>query len=228
MRQMKIDKPKSLTETVVERLRYAIINGEIGLGENISEEKLAVSLGVSRTPVRDALSLLQLQGLVTVRSKKGSFVFTPTIDDVVLICEYREILEVNAAELAIRRAKRALIDAMKETVSDMTAAMKVEDHVAYGQLDTSFHQLFFIHCGNPYLEDAYNLTSGRIAALRTHLTRSVEKLRELSFAEHKRFVELLEVEDFDAFRELLRRHIDDTLEIYIKALNSKAEKPLIA
>lgn len=220
---MKLKKPKSLTEMVVERLKEAIINGEIGLGENISEEKLAGSFGVSRTPVRDALSILQLQGFVTVKSKRGSFVFTPTTEDVVHICEHREILESNAAELSVRKAKHAIINDLQKTVSNMAEAMRVDDPVTYGQLDIRFHQSLFTHCGNPYLVDSYNLTSGRIAALRTHLTRPFEELRELSFAEHQRIVKLLEGEDFVTFRHLLGLHISRTLEIYTKALDENRE-----
>lgn len=226
MRKMKLEKPRSLTEIVVERLKEAIINGEIGLGENISEEKLAKGFGVSRSPVRDALSILQLQGFVTVKPKKGSFVFTPTIEDVVHICEHREILEMNAADLAVRKAKQKMINELEAVISDMDAAMSREDTVAYEQLDTYFHQLFFTHCGNPYLNDSFNLVSGRVAALRTHLTSPEKKLRELSFSEHKQFVELLLKEELGEFRKLLARHINRTLKVYIEALKTPKEVSL--
>ena len=65
-----IEMPKSLTEIVAQRVRQAIIDGEFALGQMISEETLAESFGVSRTPVRDALTLLQTTGLVEIRSKR--------------------------------------------------------------------------------------------------------------------------------------------------------------
>lgn len=224
MRHMKINQPKSLTEMVVARLRQAIVDGEIGLGENISEEKLAESFGVSRTPVREALAQLQLQGLVTVQSKRGSFVFTPTIQDVERICEYRKMLEVGAARIAISHNKGELLASLHSILVSMEQAIERGDVVVYGQLDTAFHQAFFDHCGNSYVCDAYQLVSGRIAALRTHLTRPVASLREQSFNEHHAFVELLNQEDFAGFERLVMQHVDRTGDIYVGALGEDAIK----
>jgi DNA-binding GntR family transcriptional regulator len=218
MKDMKIEQPKSLAEMVAVRLRKAIIDGEIGLGENISEEKLAESFGVSRTPVRDALIQLEQQGLVVIQSKKGSFVFTPTAQDVILICEYRKMLEVNAVEFAIRRNKDVLLSRLREVIAAMDTAMKSSDAVAYGQLDADFHQAFVDCSGNPYVVEAYQLVSGQIAALRTHLTKPIERLRELSFIEHKALVDLVKTEDYGGFRNLLNGHVDRTAEIYVTAL----------
>ena len=85
--KLRIDPPKTLTEIVAAKLREAIIEGHYAFGENISEDKLAAAFGVSRTPVRDALNALQFTGLVTVKPKRGSFVFNPTIEDVGEICD---------------------------------------------------------------------------------------------------------------------------------------------
>ena len=74
MRSLKLDTPKSLSQRVMQRLRQAIIDGEFALGAAISEEMVANSFGVSRTPVREAMGLLQAQGLVVIRPQVGSFV----------------------------------------------------------------------------------------------------------------------------------------------------------
>src|SRR6185503_16160600 len=77
----------ALASLVEERLRDAIMYGALGLGEAISEDRLATMLGVSRTPVREALTALQLQGLVVIQPQRGSFVFEPTERDLAEICE---------------------------------------------------------------------------------------------------------------------------------------------
>lgn len=82
MPDLRVEQPKSLVTIVEERLRNAIIDAEMGFGESLSEEALSEALGVSRTPVREALARLQLQGLVTIVPKKGTFVFAPTEEDV--------------------------------------------------------------------------------------------------------------------------------------------------
>ena len=104
--KFKVEQPKSLTEIVTDRLRQAIIDGEFGLGEAISEETLAASFGVSRTPVRDALMQLQLAGLVVVQSKRGSFVFRPSLADAVALCDYRTMLEIGLPACRTRGLKQ--------------------------------------------------------------------------------------------------------------------------
>ena len=92
------------------RLREAIIDGEFALGAVISEEMIAQSFGVSRTPVREAMGQLQLQGLVVIRPQVGSFVFTPSADDIQALCAFRIIIEPKAAELAYQGGRHDLTD----------------------------------------------------------------------------------------------------------------------
>ena len=71
-----ISRPKSLTEISVEHIREAITKGDLGLGHPVSESALASSLGISKTPVREALAQLKIEGLVKIFPQKGTFVFT--------------------------------------------------------------------------------------------------------------------------------------------------------
>ena len=73
---------KSLAEVAATKIRDAILSGHFRLGENISEDRLVDMLGVSRTPVRDAMALLAREGLVVVRPKRGSFVFETSPEDI--------------------------------------------------------------------------------------------------------------------------------------------------
>ena len=102
-----IDRPRSLTATVAERLRQAIIDGDLPLGSELSEIGLAADLGVSRTPVREALAMLQLQGMVTIVPQKGTYVFMPTERDLVDLCEFRIVIESKAIYFAMARDRDA-------------------------------------------------------------------------------------------------------------------------
>lgn len=216
---MKIATPKSLTEMVIARLEQAIVDGEFGLGEAISEETLAKTFGVSRTPVRDALSFLQLKGLVSVLPKRGSFVFQPSVDDAAALCEYRFLLESEGLRLSHRRARAETLMAMKTALVAMEAAL-FADAVAYGRADTRFHQAFLDFCGNPYLGDAYRLAAGKVAALRTHLTAHAEDRRVTSLEEHRRMVAFFEAGELDRLVVLLSGHIDRTRQVYDVALSA--------
>ena len=118
--------PKSLAAQVSARLREAIIDGRFALGEMISEEALATSFGVSRTPVREALSQLQSLGLVQVRPQRGSYVFAPTGEDIAALCEFRLVMEPCAARLAWAHDRQGTLSIMKTALADMAAARKAD------------------------------------------------------------------------------------------------------
>jgi DNA-binding GntR family transcriptional regulator len=164
-----ISRPKSLTETAVEYIREAITNGDLGLGHPISESVLAASLGISKTPVREALAQLKIEGLVKIFPQRGTFVFTMSEQEVNDICELRYTLESAALKLAIERNKQSFLNELIKIVDKMTAARREEKDNQYLDLDTDFHALFFKHCGNRFMDEAYRLIVSRVAAVRTHL-----------------------------------------------------------
>ena len=221
---MKIALPKSLTEMVMARLEQAIVDGEFALGEAISEETLAKTFGVSRTPVRDALTALQRSGLVVVLPKRGSFVFQPSVADTAALCDYRFLLEREGLRLSYATARVETLRAMRLAIEQMEGCL-TSDAVAYGRADTRFHQSFLDFCGNLYLAEAYRLASGRVAALRTHLTAHVEERRINSLDEHRRMIALFEDGDLDALFGLLAEHINRTRQVYADALSISEAVP---
>jgi DNA-binding GntR family transcriptional regulator len=214
MKKFEIETPKSLTEIVAGRLREAIIDGDFRLGELISEETLAQSFGVSRTPVRDALTLLQTTGLVEIRAKRGSFVFQPNEADIRAICDFRIVLEVHGARLSHGLDKKGLLADLRAVVGEMAAADAANDSVRYGRTDSAFHEALFSRCGNAYVRDAYRLMSGKVAALRTNLSRQFADARAVSLAEHRKVIALIDRADFDGLERLLQLHVGRTVEAF--------------
>jgi len=211
----------SLGAQVAERIRRAIILADFDLGEALSEDGLAAALGVSRTPVREALRLLQMQGLVTVVPKSGTFVFNPTEEEIAELCEYRSVLEVKAAMLALRRDRAATHRALAAAVERMREAQATDDMRLYGEADLAFHLAFFTHCGNRFLTEAYEMGLGRVSALRTHLAFATEGEPARSFADHERMVEIFAGGEAAALPELLDSHILRTRQNYIEALQAR-------
>ena len=208
-----IHRPKSLTETVLERLRDAIVNGDFELGSALSERVLAERLNVSKTPVRESLVQLRGEGLVTIVPQKGAYVFTLSAREVVQICEFRLALEGAGLSLAIQRNRAALARDLTEVVERMERALGHGDQREYLALDTSFHNAIFAHCGNQYLTDSYSRYVGKIAALRTHLA-SKALHTHLSFEEHKLISAAVDAGTEAEVDSLLRRHIGRTEETY--------------
>jgi DNA-binding GntR family transcriptional regulator len=218
MPSLKIEPSQSLAQKVAARLRQAIIEGEFPPGAVIAEEMLAQSFGVSRTPVREALNQLQLQGLVVIRPQVGSFVFSPDAEDIATLCEFRLILEPQAARLAYRNDRAGTLADLKAVMGEMENAVKAKDKVAYGHADTAFHDTFINHCSNRYVQEAYRLVAGRIAALRTNYSAPIDVQTPRSFKEHSSLVKLFEQGDLEEFDRLMKTHVTGTAKTYTAAL----------
>jgi DNA-binding GntR family transcriptional regulator len=218
MKSLKLDTPKSLAQRVMLRLRQGIIDGEFALGAAISEEMVAQSFGVSRTPVREAMGQLQAQGLVMIRPQVGSFVFTPSAEDIRTLCTFRIVIEPKAAELAFAHDRASAVAAMEEAIAAMEQAVAAKDNVAYGRGDTAMHEALFAHCGNRYLVESYQLVSGRVAALRTNLSSPIDVTTPASFDEHRALLRLFTSGELASFEKLLTEHITASGRTYARAL----------
>lgn len=165
-----LKRSKTLTELAAERLRKAIIDNEYMLGEPLSESLLAESMGTSKTPVREALALLKIEGLVNIVPQKGTFVFTLSIEDVKKLIELRYILESAALKLAFERNRDLFKVTLGGIVLSMRNSLKINDLEKYLYNDAKFHSCFFDLCDNKYLADAYLQISTMSAALRTRIS----------------------------------------------------------
>ena len=210
---MTLMRPKSLRELALEHLRDRIVGGDLKMGQILSERGISEELGVSKSPVREALAQLRDEGLVTIEPQKGARVFTLSEHEVNQICDFRQAIETAAFELALKRNQKALAKDMNQIVKDMTAARKSGDEARYLALDTAFHQAIFGNCENDYLSASYNRYLGKIAALRTHLS-VLPQHTELSFEEHIAITAAVQKSDMQEIQRLLADHIDRTRNTY--------------
>jgi DNA-binding GntR family transcriptional regulator len=153
-----------------------------------------------------------------IRPQVGSFVFSPDADDIAMLCEFRLILEPRAARLAYRHDRAGTLADLERVMDEMEKAVKAKDKVAYGHADTAFHDTFVNHCGNRYVQEAYGLVAGRVAALRTNYSAPIDVQTPRSFEDHRAFVELFENGDFEAFDRLMQTHVTGTAKTYAEAL----------
>jgi DNA-binding GntR family transcriptional regulator len=216
-----IERPRSITGEVAGRIRQAIISGDLALGEDLSERQLAEKLGVSKTPVREALAQLRLEGLVRASPPRGVSVFTLSAEEVREMCELRQALEVAAMRLAMARNPESLIAALGEVIDQMTAALANGDVKAYLAADTLFHLRFLENCGNSHLLETYKMHVGKIAALRTHLAQKPQHT-DLSYREHRLMVEKLAAGDVAGSLAILDQHIDRTKKTYSSTIEDIA------
>lgn len=217
---MKIARPESLTALVVNDLRARIVDGRLRLGEHLSENALAAELGISKTPVREALLQLKAERLVDVLPQRGTYVFQLSADDVMKVSELREVLEVEAVAAAIKRNLPRLIARMTEVLRDMRKAYNGGHNTTYRLLDGEYHRTIIHLCGNSYLSDAYGPIGLRIQALRSRLSDEAA-LNHLSFRDHCDMLRLIKARDTAQLQKLLRAHIRHTARSYIEVLERR-------
>jgi DNA-binding GntR family transcriptional regulator len=198
---------------VVKRLRNSIVSGDLELGQPLSERQLAELLEVSKTPVREAMAQLRLEGLIRILPQRGAFVFTLSQQEVVEICELRQALETSALRAAMERNPARFADALSVVVQRMRKARTKDDVKGYLNEDTRFHECFFDHCGNSLMAQNYALFVGKIAALRTHLAHKPQHT-ELSFREHEDMLDAVSRGDSVSALSVLDVHIARTKETY--------------
>jgi len=201
----RVERPRSLTTLVVDRIRDLVVTGRLALGEQLSENVLAERLGVSRTPVREAFLRLEAERLVEVRPQRGTFVFRVDADEVRDICELREILETGALRVALARDPAALAAALAPPVEAALAAA-LRDPAAYQPHDIAFHEALVAASRNRQLAEAYGLIAARVTALRYRYLATLEQVRG-SLDQHAELLRLVRLGDAAGAEAALRHHV---------------------
>ena len=202
-RPRRLERPQLLAELAEQSIRDAIVDGGLKLGEQVSEAQLALQLGVSKTPGREARLRLSRDGLVDVHPQRGTFVFRLTPDQVTQLCRYRAMVEVDALREAVASEPRALVEAMARCVAQMRRAERARDARALARIDMDFHWQFFAHTPNIYLRAGYEVIRYQLVALRHRcpITDAV--------GAHQVLVDAVAGGDLEAACRLLRQHVRD-------------------
>ena len=127
---MALERPKSLRELALEYLRNRIVDGTFQMGQVLSERKISEELGVSKSPVREALAQLRDEGLVDIEPQKGARVFTLSEEEVIQICDFRQAIESASFDLALQRDPARLAKNMDRVVQKRVAKKAVDDEDA--------------------------------------------------------------------------------------------------
>ena len=200
---------KSATELTVDMIRESIILGDFPLGIKLSEQKLADQYQISRSPVREALVLLQIEGLVKVFPKRGSFVFSPDVQTINDLCEHRDILETTALRLGLERNHTSLLDSMRAGLIQMDHAITATNTKDYSLGDLTFHRAIIASSNNSSMIHSYETTIGRLMAWRTHLFTVTGIQLDQSMGEHIAMLEACERKDVAGAQAICTQHINN-------------------
>jgi DNA-binding GntR family transcriptional regulator len=197
---------ENLTRVAYEKIRAAIVYGRLDLGEALSEKDLATALGMSKAPVRGALSELRLKRLVDTVPQSGTYVFSPSREEIEELGDFRLVLEEQALRNAMAHARSALLAALDDIVSGMETAIQSESPFEFKRLDTEFHSTFVSQSGNRFLMSAYETVGDLIEAMRYRFMDTVV-YRKKAFVEHQQILSALKRGRIDNAADLLRIHV---------------------
>jgi DNA-binding GntR family transcriptional regulator len=195
---------RSRAEFVYESLRDAISDGRIAAGQRVREEEVARNLGVSRTPVREALQRLQQRGLLVLGAGRGLVVALLSQQQVVELYAMRQILEGSAARFAAMHAAPSEIEILYQLQEELKAAEG--DALRHTNLNRQFHQAIYEAAHNRYLVQTLESLNDSFALLRSTTFRMPHPQRD-SNEERRRIIEAIERRDPDQAEREAREHI---------------------
>ncbi|MGI6092006.1 MAG: GntR family transcriptional regulator [Negativicutes bacterium] len=217
---IRLDSYQPLREVVCEALREAIISGVLKPGERLMEIQLAEELGVSRTPVREAIRKLELEGFVIMIPRRGTYVADLSIKDINEVFEVRTSLEVLAAGLATERITDDELEKMERLLVHIGEYIEKGDMDKIVEADSQFHDILYQATRNDRLVQI-------ISNLREQLTR----FRSISMAypgrlkntleEHSRLVEALAARDQQLAERLATEHMENTEQTLLLDFNDR-------
>lgn len=196
----------SLRNKVFQYIKLQIINGIYSAGDILLETKLATELGVSRTPIREAIWLLEVEGLVEITAKKGAIVLGISAKDVADICVMRQLLEGLAACWATSRLTDLEMKELQKIV-DLTEFYAQKQNVEeIAELDSKFHQTIYEASGSKMLSLTLSNLHQYIQVARLQ-SMNVENRLSQTITEHLSLLEAFRSRDAEAAEKAMTYHV---------------------
>lgn len=208
---------QSTTQQASELLRKAILDGVLPMGAPLSEQTLSDELGISRTPLREALHALENEGLVESAPYKGARVFSLTDNQLGQLGEFRATLETAALLSALKNDRAQLLTGLSRSVGEMQQCVETMDTARFGRLDTQLHETIIACSSNEYLIHAHTVVGSRLAVLRNLLRRDAEVIGR-SCNDHRELLDLVAAGRDSEAVEFLGTHVANGTAFFSRSL----------
>lgn len=212
-----LDSYKPLRELVLEAIREAIKNGVLQPLERLMEIQLAEELGVSRTPVREALRKLELEGFIVMVPRKGAYVSDLSMKDIADVFEIRAALEGLAGALAAERITEEELETMERLLVEKGEAINLNNIDKLVEVDTKFHEAMYQASRNDRLTAIISNLREQIQRFRL-TSLSVPGRKQDSLIEHRGLLEAIQARDIQLARQLAQEHIENAENVLIDSL----------
>ncbi len=193
-------------ERAYEFAKWAILNAVYRGGEVLTEAALAHELGISRTPVREALLRLEAEGLVHLHPRRGAVVAEFSMREVEDVLEARVLVENHTAAKSFA-ARETLLPQVEAAHAAMAKSRREGDTAAFTTWDRVFHEAIVDAAGNEVLSSVYRMLRERQTLFTSVLVRGRADRMDAAITEHERIVEALRGDDADAFCVVVNEHL---------------------
>ena len=194
---------RALYQDVAERLREQIFNRELEPGSHIDEQKLCADYGISRTPLREALKVLAVEGLVTMKVRRGAYVTEMSTEDVTQVYHLLALLEADAAGEVARSASDEQIASLR-ALHERLEKQAPQRRIFFGT-NEQFHMRLLAVAGNRWRTQIVGDLRKMMKLNRHHSLFKPSRIAE-SLAEHRALMDALEARDAEAATRLMRAH----------------------
>ncbi|WP_246389004.1 GntR family transcriptional regulator [Corynebacterium incognita] len=205
--------PPPAAERAYKFVKAAILDGRFDAGEMLSEVGLANEIGMSRTPMREAFSRLEVEGFINLYPKRGALVVPISPTEIREVYEARELIEYNAAQYicALSQEERDSIgDYLDSIINDQRSALDANDLGTYAQLDAAFHQKVMDYGGNSLLANfGHTLRERQQRFTQRAIGRSAKKASKF-VAQHEHLASALRTGNAENYHDVITAHLSSS------------------
>ncbi len=218
--KIKADDYMPLRDVIFTTLRDAIVTGELKPGERLMEVALAEKMGVSRTPVREAVRRLEMEGLVTMTPRKGTHVAELSVKDIMDVLEVRAALDKLATQLAAGRIRQDNIRRLESIHRQYIASLQKENLPGAIKKDVEFHDVIYQASGNNKLMSVAANLREQIYRFRVLYLKDFSNAEDV-LLEHQNILKALEAHDATRAGQLAEEHITHQQQAIIRKVEKK-------
>ena len=206
------NKGRGLASWVTESLREAILKGYFEAGEKLDQARLANELNVSRTPIREALKVLESEGFIEIHSYRGAYIARVSQQDIDDVYEIRRLLEVEAArQVCMAIPSAAVMDLEKLLQKDQKAFEDGNNELHY-EYDAIFHDSFMKYTRNVLMKEVLNDLNNRVMRVRYFALNQPGDHLLASLQEHWKILDALKKRDPELTAEMMNNHLTQSAE----------------
>lgn len=209
-----------LRDVVFNTLRQAILRGELKPGERLMEIQLANKLGVSRTPIREAIRKLELEGLVLMIPRKGAEVADITEKSLRDVLEVRKALEELSVQLACEKITEEEIKELEKAAEEFKKILKSDDITEVAEADVRFHDVIYMATDNQKLIQLLNKLREQMYRYRVEYLKN-PKVHQKLIREHEEIIRHIKNREKEAATEIVCKHIDNQVDAVTDTIRTK-------